>query len=97
MVKITFELDDNLNEKLRKSIASSKGLYRGAIQEALIEAIHLWITSSKRKKGKNQKKITNKSENITNNDENLNPQNLHFIVLYYVFKLNTDGLNFFGR
>ena len=52
MVKITFELDNNLNEKFRKTIASSKGLYRGAIQEALIEAINLWIKSTKTKKRK---------------------------------------------
>ena len=52
MVKITFELDNNLNDKFRKTIASSKGLYRGAIQEALIEAINLWIKSTKTKKRK---------------------------------------------
>ena len=46
MVKITFELDENLNEKFRKKIATSKGLYRGAIQEALIEAIILWNKSN---------------------------------------------------
>ena len=56
MVKITFELDNNLNDKFRKTIASSKGLYRGAIQEALIEAINLWIKSTKTKKKKISKK-----------------------------------------
>jgi len=56
MVKITFELDNNLNEKFRKTIASSKGLYRGAIQEALIEAINLWIKSTKTKKERISKK-----------------------------------------
>ena len=56
MVKITFELESNLNDKFRKTIASSKGLYRGAIQEALIEAINLWIKSTKTKKEKISKK-----------------------------------------
>ena len=56
MVKITFELENNLNNKFRKTIASSKGLYRGAIQEALIEAINLWIKSTKTKKEKISKK-----------------------------------------
>ena len=52
MVKITFELDENLNKKFRKKIASSKGLYRGAIQEALIEAIILWNKSTTQPKEK---------------------------------------------
>jgi len=52
MVKITFELDENLNEKFRKKIATSKGLYRGAIQEALIEAIILWNKSNTQRKEK---------------------------------------------
>ena len=52
MVKITFELDENLNEKFRKKIAISKGLYRGAIQEALIEAIILWNKSNTQRKEK---------------------------------------------
>jgi hypothetical protein len=55
MVKITFELDENLNEKFRKKIANTKGLYRGAIQEALIEAIILWNKSNTQRKEKNQK------------------------------------------
>ena len=52
MVKITFELDENLNEKFRKKIATSKGLYRGVIQEALIEAIVLWNKSNTPRKEK---------------------------------------------
>ena len=64
MVKITFELDNNLNDKFRKTIASSKGLYRGAIQEALIEAINLWIKSTKTKKEKISKKEIKKNEII---------------------------------
>lgn len=59
MVKITFELDDSLNEKFRKVIVTKKGLYRGAIQESIIEAINDWI-----KKKKDNKKKTAKKEEI---------------------------------
>lgn len=59
MVKITFELDDTLNEKFRKVIVTKKGLYRGAIQESIIEAINDWI-----KKKKDNKKKTAKKEKI---------------------------------
>ena len=58
MVKITFELDDSLNEKFRKVIVTKKGLYRGAIQESIIEAINDWI----KKKKDNKKKTTKKEE-----------------------------------
>jgi hypothetical protein len=69
MVKITFELENNLNDKFRKTIASSKGLYRGAIQEALIEAINLWIKSTKTKKEKRSKKEIKKNEIINSNSQ----------------------------
>lgn len=62
MVKITFELNNHLNDKFRKCIASSKGLHRGVIQEALIEAINLWIKSTKTKKEKISKKENKKNE-----------------------------------
>ena len=71
MVKITFELDNNLNDRFRKTIASSKGLYRGAIQEALIEAINLWIKSIKTKKEKTSKKDI-KIDKIINANSNKN-------------------------
>ena len=58
MVKITFELEDILNEKFRKVIATKKGLYRGAIQESIIEAINDWI----KKKKDIRKKSTKKDE-----------------------------------
>lgn len=61
MVKITFELDDSLNEKFRKVIVTKKGLYRGAIQESIIEAINDWI----KKKKDNKKKTAKKEENNT--------------------------------
>ena len=72
MVKITFELDNNLNDKFRKTIASSKGLYRGAIQEALIEAINLWIKSTKTKKEKISKKEIKKNGIVNSNSNNKN-------------------------
>jgi uncharacterized metal-binding protein len=56
MVKITFELEDNLNEKFRKVIVTKKGLYRGAIQESIIEAISDWMKKKKKNKKKNQQK-----------------------------------------
>jgi len=48
MVKITFELEASLNQKFRKVIVAKKGLYRGAIQESIIEAINDWIKKKKR-------------------------------------------------
>jgi len=56
MVKITFELKDILNEKFRKVIVTKKGLYRGAIQESIIEAISDWMKKKKENKKKNQQK-----------------------------------------
>ncbi len=56
MVKITFELEDTLNEKFRKVIVTKKGLYRGAIQESIIEAISDWMKKKKENKKKNQQK-----------------------------------------
>jgi hypothetical protein len=61
MVKITFELEDKLNEKFRKVIVTKKGLYRGVIQESIIEAINDWI----RKKQDNKKKTAKKDESHT--------------------------------
>ena len=59
MVKITFELEDKLNEKFRKVIVTKKGLYRGVIQESIIEAITDWM---KKKKEYNKKKPAKKDE-----------------------------------
>lgn len=61
MVKITFELEDKLNDKFRKVIVTKKGLYRGVIQESIIEAINDWI----RKKQDNKKKTAKKDESHT--------------------------------
>jgi hypothetical protein len=64
MVKITFELDDTLNEKFRKVIVTKKGLYRGAIQESIIEAINDWMKKKKNKED-NKKKPAKKDESNT--------------------------------
>ena len=59
MVKITFELEHTLNKKFRKVIVTKKGLYSGAIQESIIEAITDWM---KKKKEYNKKKPAKKDE-----------------------------------
>jgi hypothetical protein len=64
MVKITFELEDTLNEKFRKVIVTKKGLYRGAIQESIIEAINDWMKKKKNKEN-NKKKPAKKDESNT--------------------------------
>jgi uncharacterized metal-binding protein len=56
MVKITFEIEASLNQKFRKVIVAKKGLYRGAIQESIIEAINDWIKNKKKDNKKNQQK-----------------------------------------
>ncbi|HZB64775.1 MAG TPA: hypothetical protein VE307_05645 [Nitrososphaeraceae archaeon] len=66
MVKITFELEDTLNEKFRKVIVTKKGLYRGAIQESIIEAINDWMKKKKNKED-NKKKPVKKDESNNNN------------------------------
>ena len=71
MAKITFEIDDKLNQKFRKTIASSKGLYRGAIQEALIESINLWIKYTKTQKLELTKKEIKLNDNIITNYKNI--------------------------
>ena len=64
MVKITFELENTLNEKFRKVIVTKKGLYRGAIQESIIEAINDWMKKKKNKED-NKKKPAKKNESNT--------------------------------
>lgn len=56
MVKITFELDQKLNDKFRKVIVANKGLYRGVIQEAITEAINDWIKKHKTPKRNSKQK-----------------------------------------
>lgn len=72
MAKITFEIDNKLNQKFRKTIASSKGLYRGAIQEALIESINLWIKYTRKQKLELTKKEIKINDEIINDEKILN-------------------------
>ena len=68
MVKITFELEDTLNEKFRRVIVTKKGLYRGAIQESIIEAINDWMKKKKNKEDKKKKPVKkDESNTIINN------------------------------
>lgn len=64
MVKITFELDSKLNDRFRKVIATNKGLYRGAIQEAITEAVNDWIKKMKSTKKKLNKEQQNETISI---------------------------------
>jgi len=57
MVKITFELDQKLNDKFRKVIVANKGLYRGVIQAAITEAINDWIIKYKISKRNSKQKM----------------------------------------
>jgi regulator of replication initiation timing len=44
------ELDDELDERFRKTIADTKGLHKGVIKEAFEEAVRAWIEKNKGKK-----------------------------------------------
>jgi predicted transcriptional regulator len=55
LVKITFELSDEIDEKFRKLVADTKGLHRGVMQEALEEAIQLWIAEQAKGKARSEK------------------------------------------
>ena len=46
MAKMIFEIDDKLEEEFRNTVFQRKGLKRGVIKEALIEAMNLWIKSN---------------------------------------------------
>jgi len=56
MGKITFSIDDALEQKFRTSIGHRKGFRKGVLEEALTEAIELWLKfgsqSRLRSKGK---------------------------------------------
>jgi len=43
MVKSTFELDEDRDKRFRHTVANVKGMRKGALGEALQEAIDLWI------------------------------------------------------
>ena len=55
LAKITFELDDEIDEKFRKVVADTKGLHRGVMQEALEEAIQSWIAEQVKAKARSEK------------------------------------------
>ena len=67
MVKITFELSSELNSKFRKTITQRKGLYRGAIQDSIIESIELWLKTKNTNKQSRILKKTKKSNTTSNN------------------------------
>ena len=46
-VKLTVDLDTSLDTEFRAAVFKRFGLRRGAIAQALIEAVKLWIASSK--------------------------------------------------
>ena len=52
MVKLTFELDDDLDDKFRKAVAVRKGIHKGVIGEAMDEAIKLWLVEDEDAKAK---------------------------------------------
>jgi len=43
MVKWTVNIDEELDRKFREAVFKVKGLRRGALKEALEEAIRLWL------------------------------------------------------
>jgi hypothetical protein len=43
MVKSTYEIDDERDKRFRQTVANTKGFRKGALGEALQEAIDLWI------------------------------------------------------
>ena len=69
MVKITFEIKDEIDQKFRKLIVQRKGFYRGAIQDSIIEAINLWMKDSKLSSRKSTKKKSLSSSPVPVNDE----------------------------
>jgi len=50
MAKIIFELNDELEQKFRKTIMEVKGLHKGVIKESLEEAVDAWIRDQGKKK-----------------------------------------------
>jgi hypothetical protein len=43
MQKITFELDRKFDDKFRSTVAQTKGLRQGVLQETFMEEISYWI------------------------------------------------------
>lgn len=53
--KITVLIEDKLDERFRRAIFEAKGLRRGAITEAIEEAIELWIDKAHLRREKNER------------------------------------------
>lgn len=47
--KLTFIIDDKLDEKFREAVFKMKGMRRGNLTEAIEEAIELWIEETTKK------------------------------------------------
>lgn len=43
MVKTTIEMEDSLDERFRQAVATRKGFRKGALGEAINEAIKIWL------------------------------------------------------
>ena len=54
MVKITFELDEPTDNSLRLLIGR-EGFKRGALQDAIVEAIQMWISFKLKEIGRENK------------------------------------------
>lgn len=52
MVKLTFEVPDDIDTEFRKVVAERKGLHKGVLGEAYTEAIMLWIQQGAKKHGR---------------------------------------------
>jgi hypothetical protein len=50
MVRWTVTIDDELDKRFRDVVAKVKGFKRGALKEALEEAIKLWIEKYEKQK-----------------------------------------------
>ncbi len=45
MAKMIFEMDNDLEQKIRKTVADIKGLHKRVIKESLEEAIQEWMNN----------------------------------------------------
>jgi len=50
MVRWTVTIDDELDKRFREAVVRVKGFKRGALKEALEEAIELWLSKYERRK-----------------------------------------------
>ena len=62
MVKVIFELDNELESKFRQKVMDRKGLRKGVIKEAFEEATRLWVTLDKEEIDKLVKKYLPKQK-----------------------------------